>query len=122
MVQAEREVVRGRVSLVEEAFCVRETGCSWYGGVHGGPSGCGCVVVVRGGSRRFVVRGGPFVVVVVGETACVCAESTRGPSPSLQESLPKDEREPTEPREVPFPFSFHLGFCVCVCREASSAK
>ena len=83
---------------------------------------------VRSFVHSFVVReeeceeAGSFVVVRV--LASELALSAAGPCvPRRHVPCRQDTRQPTEPREVPFSFiSFHLGFCVCVCREASSAK
>ena len=81
-------------------------GCSWYGGVHGGPGGCGCVVVVRGGSWFEGVRSSnqlrarAFGAAEEARAARIRgADGTQGKSHFI---------------------SFHFG--VCVCREASSSQ
>ena len=91
----------GGVSFVEEAF-VRESELE--------PRSSSSV---RGGSRRFVVLGGSFVVVWsagVGVGAfgggSVCAEETRAAR------IRGADGTQGSPLSL---FLFHLGFCVCVC-------
>ena len=94
---------RASLSLVRRRQYEVVRGGSWFEGVRS--SSCGARVVRRRQSAS----------VGVGAFGCgsVCAEETRAAR------IQGADGTQGSPLSL---FLFHLGFCVCVCREASSAK
>ena len=103
----ERQAVRGTVG-----FVVR-----WW--LHGG---CTRWFEEVRGSRRFVRRVEPGSFIVVRVLASELELSAAGPCVSRRHVPPGHEAAHGTQGSPLSLFLFHLGFCVCVCREASSAK